>query len=586
MNFLHYYRRYLQYAAKDRPQYIGMWLVYIIYLAIDNSIIYFIGGIVDSIQEFGDIEFANLLPIVGVMLLLTALEPWAMVVKARLQTLYWTESLKDTFANILSQDYGYHANKSSGKIISILLKARSVASIFAWKLETHFVEFLFRIVTPIALVATLDWRIGLTMLITTLICVPIFYWSIIENVRRRVVMRDASYDVDNIIVDSISAYETVKSFNNVDRELANIQSKVQEMGNANISYQWSFRYMDAAVRFGGLLIFMTSAYVGTVLASRGILSLGEYVVVVTYSISLPQKLLRVMFSVRNIVSELPVAEDYNKLYDAEAEITDSENAVDIGEVRGDIKFEDVSFAYSKDGKQVLEGLNLEIKPNQHVALVGPSGGGKSTITKALMRYYDVDSGGITVDGYDIRDVKLNSLTANFGLVPQEPVLFNRSIYYNVGYSLNGIEKKRKNPRHKKLIAEACKAAQIHDFIMTLPKGYDTEVGERGVKLSGGQKQRIAIARVLLRDPEIIVFDEATSMLDSESEKAIQKAFKSLGKDKTVIIIAHRLSTIVHCDNIFVIDEGQVVENGTHNSLLKQKGLYKELWDIQSGGFES
>ncbi|MDQ6985920.1 MAG: ATP-binding cassette domain-containing protein [Candidatus Dojkabacteria bacterium] len=224
-----------------------------------------------------------------------------------------------------------------------------------------------------------------------------------------------------------------------------------------------------------------------------------------------------------------------------------------------------------------------MKSEETIAFVGTSGGGKSTLTRLLMKYYDVWKGGIEIDGVNIKDLSNKDLREIIGLVPQEPVLFNRSVYYNVGYALDDIHD-LDNLGNKEIIIEACKKAKIHDFIMTLKDGYETKVGERGLKLSGGQKQRIAIARVLIKNPKVVIFDEATSMLDSESEKLIQEAFTVLSQNKTVIIIAHRLSTITHCDNIFVIENGSVAESGTHKELLSDSKIYKNLWDIQSGGF--
>jgi ATP-binding cassette subfamily B protein len=253
-------------------------------------------------------------------------------------------------------------------------------------------------------------------------------------------------------------------------------------------------------------------------------------------------------------------------------IKDSPNAVAIKEVKGNIEFDDVSFAYHK-GQKVLKDINLHIRPDETIALVGQSGSGKTTITKLLMRFYDVSQGEIKLDDQDLRDLKIYDLRRAIGLVPQEAVLFNDTIAYNIAYG--------KSDATQEEIEEATKKANLHEFVMKLPRKYGTIVGERGVKLSGGQKQRLAIARVILENPEIIIFDEATSQLDSSNERKIQQAFQNLTKNKTTIIIAHRLSTVMDADRIIVFKQGQIVQQGKHQELIKQDGVYKHLWQLQT-----
>jgi ABC-type multidrug transport system fused ATPase/permease subunit len=264
--------------------------------------------------------------------------------------------------------------------------------------------------------------------------------------------------------------------------------------------------------------------------------------------------------------------------ETEPSIKEKENAREVGNIKQGISFKDVCFTYteSEDGEKkeyVLDGIDFDIELDQTVAFVGKSGSGKTTLAKLLMRYYDVDEGSIEVNGIDVRDLKLKSLRKAIGLVPQDPTMFNETIKYNISYG---------NPdASMKEIKEAAKSAALDKFIETLPKGYDTVVGERGIKLSGGQRQRLAIARVMLENPEVIIFDEATSQLDSENEKAIQKAFDNLTEHKTTVVIAHRLSTIMHADKIVVFDEGKIVETGTHDDLMNLNGIYSMLWKLQT-----
>jgi len=253
------------------------------------------------------------------------------------------------------------------------------------------------------------------------------------------------------------------------------------------------------------------------------------------------------------------------------EIADAPNALPIPKIKGDIEFEHVYFSYSK-GKEVLKDINFTIKQGQMTALVGLSGAGKTTITNLLARFYDPDSGTIRIDGYDIREVTLESLRKQIGMVTQDTYVFNATIKENLLYA--------KPSATDKEIERACKVANIHDFIMGLPNGYDTVVGERGTKLSGGEKQRLSIARALLKDPRIIILDEATSSLDSLSEMLIQEAIKPLLEGRTSIVIAHRLSTIIAADQILVMDKGRIVERGTHHELLQAGGLYRELYEKQ------
>ncbi|RLF02906.1 MAG: hypothetical protein DRJ64_08850 [Thermoprotei archaeon] len=265
--------------------------------------------------------------------------------------------------------------------------------------------------------------------------------------------------------------------------------------------------------------------------------------------------------------------DYFGILDKNTVVKDPAKPIKMKNIKGEIEFSNVSFSY-KEGKQnALKKFSLRIRAGQSVAFVGKSGVGKTTIIKLLLRFFDVNSGSITVDGVDIRKFAKDELRSHLGVVPQEPVMFNNTIAYNIGYGATRVSKRE--------IEAAAKMAYLDEFIAELPKGYKTNVGERGVKLSGGQKQRLAIARMILSDPDIVIFDEATSQLDSESEKYIQDAFWEASENKTTIIIAHRLSTVVKADKIVVMDESGIAEIGSHRELVNKKdGLYKKYWDLQ------
>jgi len=277
------------------------------------------------------------------------------------------------------------------------------------------------------------------------------------------------------------------------------------------------------------------------------------------------------FAYREIKQALTDMEKMFALRDIQPEVQDAAHATDIFDVKGAIAFENVAFRYEAD-RPILKNMSFEIKPGQTVAVVGPTGAGKSTLSRILFRFYDIEGGTVSVDGRSLHDITQDSLRKSIGIVPQDTVLFNDTIGYNIAYAKPEVTQDE--------IEAAARDAQIHDFVTGLPKGYDTMVGERGLKLSGGEKQRVAIARTLLKNPAILILDEATSALDSVTERDIQAALDMAAKDRTTLVIAHRLSTIINADKIIVMEDGQIAEQGTHGQLLDQGGLYKTLWEQQ------
>jgi ATP-binding cassette subfamily B protein len=309
---------------------------------------------------------------------------------------------------------------------------------------------------------------------------------------------------------------------------------------------------------------------------KNILTVGDFVLIQAYLLRIFEKLWGFGRVIRDFYENLADAEEMTEILETPHEIVDIPNAKKLKIITGGIKFNNVDFNYNQTRK-VLDKFNLEIKPQEKIALVGPSGAGKSTIVRLLLRLHDINAGEIIIDKQNIAKVMQESLWQNISLVPQDPILFHRTLLENIRYGeLKATDKD---------VIKAAKIAHCHEFISQLPDGYGTYVGERGVKLSGGERQRVAIARAVLRNAPILVLDEATSSLDSESERYIQDALDKLMKEKTVIVIAHRLSTIMKMDRIIVIDKGGIIEEGTHKELLKKKnGIYKKLWKIQAGGF--
>jgi ATP-binding cassette subfamily B protein len=302
---------------------------------------------------------------------------------------------------------------------------------------------------------------------------------------------------------------------------------------------------------------------------------GDIVLIITFIFRFYPQFFNLIFRLREVAKSYTDLEKYFEILDIYPDVKESENPKELLNTHGEIKFENVEFSYNNK-TVVMSDLNLTIKDSESIALVGPSGAGKTTIVKLLLRFHDCTKGSISIDGIDIRDIKKSVLRRAIGMVPQEPVLFNDSIFYNISYP--------KDNATLEDVKLAAKAANLDNFIEKLPKKYDTQVGERGIKLSGGQKQRLAIARVFLANTPILIFDEATSQLDSVSEKLIQDSLWKIAKSKTTIIIAHRLSTVMRADRIIVLDEGKIIEEGTHKDLIsKDEGLYKKLWNMQRGG---
>jgi ATP-binding cassette subfamily B protein len=372
-------------------------------------------------------------------------------------------------------------------------------------------------------------------------------------------------------IDSLINYETVKYFGNEEWEARRYDESMQRWEKAAVVSQTSLSLLNvgqSAIIAVAVTLIMWRATVGVV---DGAMTVGDLVLVNAFMIQLyiPLNFLGVIY--REIRQALADMERLFALIDEHAEVRDAPHAPPLAVRGGEVRFEDVSFAYEPD-RLILDRVSFAIPAGSTVAVVGPSGSGKSTLARLLFRFYDVTAGRITIDGQDIRAVQQASVRAAIGIVPQDTVLFNDSIEYNIAYGRPGASRDE--------IAAAARLAQIHDFVTTLPQGYDTPVGERGLKLSGGEKQRVAIARAILKDPAILVFDEATSALDSRNEKAIQAELAAIARDRTALTIAHRLSTIVDADEILVLEGGRIVERGRHAALVAAGGPYSRMWRLQ------
>ena len=416
---------------------------------------------------------------------------------------------------------------------------------------------------------------GFTFLGALLATIGLYIWFTIRASNWRIGIRRAMNESDteasSKAVDSLLNFETVKYFGNEKMEAERFDASMAKYEHAAIR-MWSSLGL---LNFGQGLIFWTGMIVIGAMSAQGVmagqLSIGDFVLINTFMMQIYRPLNFIGSVYREIRQGLADIEEMFKLLDMDPEIVDAPDAAPL-ELKGpSLKFEDVIFSYDPD-RPILKGISFEVPAGKTIAVVGPSGAGKSTISRLIYRFYDVTGGRVTIDGQDVRDVTQESLRAAIGMVPQDTVLFNESIAYNVQYGRVSASKSE--------VEDAARMAQIADFIETLPKGYDTPVGERGLKLSGGEKQRVAIARTILKAPPILILDEATSALDTQTERDIQSALDAVSAGRTTLVIAHRLSTVVNADEIIVLRGGEIAERGRHSQLLEMDGLYAQMWSRQ------
>lgn len=384
---------------------------------------------------------------------------------------------------------------------------------------------------------------------------------------------DEEDKISAIIVDNLVNFETVKLFSKEDWELRRLKRGFVDW----LAYGWkfvnTFRLIDLSV--GSLVnisIFLVLFW-GLGRFNQKQLTPGDFILILGFVNSFYPKLFDLVWSFRDVAKSFSDLEKYFNILDNEVEIKDSPSPVFLNKINGEIEYKKVTFSYEENSRNAVKGIELKIRRGQSIALVGRSGSGKTTLIKLLMRFYDCNQGIITIDGIDIKKFTKSHLRSFMGVVPQEPILFNNTVGYNISYG--------KGSASQKEIESAAKIANLHNFIESLPLKYETHVGERGIKLSGGQKQRLAIARMVLSDPDIIIFDEATSQLDSENERLIQEALWKVASNKTTIIIAHRLSTAMRADKIVVMEKGKIIETGSHLELLEKQSLYRRFWNLQT-----
>jgi ATP-binding cassette subfamily B protein len=385
----------------------------------------------------------------------------------------------------------------------------------------------------------------------------------------------ADSKLSGTLSDSMTNSSTIKLFASSKHEMSLFEAVAEDVRSIRL-WTWNIDSLIRTVQgFLTIIVEIAVMFSAFKLYQKGQLTLGDFVLFQTYILTLTEQMWQFGWVLKHLFEAFADAKEMVEIIDNPYDVQDVPNAGVLKVTEGKIDFTDVVFNFNETRK-VLDGFSLSIAPGEKVALIGPSGAGKTTVTRLLFRFHDVTSGTILIDGQDISKVTQDSLRNEIALVPQEPILFHRSLMDNIRYG-------RRDATDEEVL-EAAKKARCHEFISSLPDGYETMVGERGVKLSGGERQRVAIARAILKDAPILVLDEATSSLDSESEHLIQEALNILMEGKTVIVIAHRLSTIITMDRIIVIEGGNIRAMGTHDELLKKDDLYKKLWSIQAGGF--
>ncbi len=466
----------------------------------------------------------------------------------------------------------FHLERQTGGLsLSIERGTQAVATVLSRLLFS-----IFPILFEITLVSVIMWHLlngwfALAILATVGCYILFTVMAVRWRTRFRRELNQANADTNSKSIDSLLNYETVKYFGNENFEADRFNMSRRLYEYAAIKNQFSFTAINlgqTAIITIGLIVMMAMAAQGIV---QGRMTVGDFVLVNAYLLQLYQPLNFFGFIYAEVRQALIDMENMFDLLQEEQEIVDKPDAKALQLSAGEVSFDAVSFGYDVR-RPILKNVSFTIPAGNTVAIVGASGAGKSTLSRLLFRFYDVSSGAVSIDGQDIRDLKQASLRAAIGIVPQDTVLFNDTLGYNIGYGKTGSSQEE--------IERAARLAHIHEFIVSLPDGYETRVGERGLKLSGGEKQRVAIARTILKNPAILVFDEATSALDTQTEREIQAHLREVSRDHTTLVIAHRLSTVVDADEIIVLEAGEIVERGRHDALLASNGRYAAMWQSQ------
>jgi len=491
---------------------------------------------------------------------------------AKVQYHAMREVAVSTFAHVHTLSLRFHLERKTGGLSRIIERGtKGIDTLLSFALFSIFPTVLLLVFYTVILLEKLDWQIAAV----TFAMVVAYVWFTFAITRWRIQFRrdmnQSDQDANTKAVDSLLNYETVKYFNNEAHETRRFDKSMEKYSRASIQAQLSLSVLNTGQAFimaVGLGVVMWLSAVGI---SQGRFSVGLFVAAnaILIQLYLPLNLLGTVY--REITQAMVDMDAMFRLLHQPQEVTDKPDAKPLIVTGGEIKFDNVVFSY-EPARIVLKGISFTVPAGKTVAVVGPSGAGKSTLSRILYRFYDIKSGSVTIDGQDIRDITQASLREKIGIVPQDTVLFNDTVRYNIAYGRIGANESE--------VKDAARMAQIDKFIQELPLGYEAMVGERGLKLSGGEKQRVAIARTILKNPPILLLDEATSALDTHTEREIQGALQEVSRNRTSLVIAHRLSTVVDADEILVLDHGEIVEHGRHSELVARGGHYASMWNKQ------
>lgn len=568
-------RHYYHFLAKYKWQMLLFLSIYTLSVGLETVRPYWLKSILDSAQNNNFKAVFNYLLLFGTS---TIGASWISALAYYLGDgvmIPFSREIRETvFKKVLELDFAYHVNKNTGSLISAFRRGDgAVYSIFHSVHFELFQVFVSLIITLIFLFrASPDIAFSLMVLFTVNIFLII--WLIKINLKTRTEFNSAEDHISGIITDSMINYETVKFFAAEEKERERLSQSFKKWTEKFWNFSNSFRLMDVGIGTTSGLGMLFILWLAVNKLNHGF-TLGDLVMVAGFITGFYYQFFNLFFRIRDIAKNVTDLDKYFSILENETQVKDPSSPKTLSRPTGSLQFNNIAFAYPGNRERVVDKIDLDIKSGEQVAFVGRSGAGKTTLVKLLLRFYDPTSGVIKFDGVDITHFTKSYLRSLMAVVPQEPIMFNNTIKFNLSYG----KEKAKMAEIKKAAADA----NILEFIENLPKKWQTEVGERGIKLSGGQKQRLAIARALLTNPKILIFDEATSNLDSESERQIQKALKIASQSRTVIIIAHRFSTIRNADKIVVLSSGTIAEVGKHSELIAKNGLYKMLWTLQSKG---